>query len=61
MKNVIFSFMLVLFTAVGASAQKTEVFTPGGKAIRKIPLMRTADDIKMLRDHARYFKRVEQI
>lgn len=28
---------------------------------RKIPPMRTADVIKMLRDHGRYLKRVEQI
>jgi len=33
MKNSLCSFMLVLFTAFVANAQKAEVFAPGGKAI----------------------------
>ncbi|HEX9503822.1 MAG TPA: YHS domain-containing (seleno)protein [Patescibacteria group bacterium] len=34
MKNSFFALTLVLFAAFGASAQKAEVFAPGGKAIK---------------------------
>lgn len=33
MKNSLFALVLVLLTVFGASAQKAEVFAPGGKAI----------------------------